>query len=130
MTELSLHFRLDRWNWPLVLTKKKVCKNSNTFNPFNDFFCVPFWKGRKLSDTTFLPLQNNSRRIYKTSAPHLSLVKNESHLMTDLPRSSSSSRKASDLLAPSCCCVRIIIKVHRGKLVALLRLCSLSIFLT
>lgn len=55
--------------------------------------------------------------IYETLASLLSLVKNESHLMTDLPSKGSFSRKALDLLVPSCCFVRIIIKVHRGKLV-------------
>lgn len=66
-----------------------------------------------------LPLQKQSNfiQIEKTFAPPLSRVKNEPHLMADLPNNGSFHRNIPALSAHSCCLLRIITCVLKGKLV-------------
>lgn len=72
----------------------------------------------------FLPLRKQPSfiQIEKTFAPPLSQVKNEPHLMADLPNNCSIHRNIPALSAHSCCLLRIITCVLKGKLVELVRL--------
>lgn len=65
---------------------------------------------------SLLQKQPNSRQIEKTLAlPPLSPVKNEPHLMTDLPNSRSFHRNTQALWAHSCYFRRVITRALRGK---------------